>query len=152
MKKIIFLAATKCQSQMRMKQVPSEMVPTEKLGGLREEPTARELEFIEQLEKHTSPPYFDLWLHTSSENKPWLLVSMSYINEGVVNKTLRLDFDGNCITGGWSLHNLNGDDGVPAALAGVSIDPPDGIFATNLPPADLGIIAAEWFRCHYLSL
>ncbi len=45
---------------------------------------------------------------------PWLVVWLDFIEANVVHDTLRLDFDGRSIRGGWSPSYLNWDDGVPA--------------------------------------
>jgi hypothetical protein len=63
----------------------------------------------------------DVWLHEGSKGK-WPIVSKDCPEEGTIRATLRLDFDGSSIRGGWSPANLNWDDGV--ALNEPEIDTP----------------------------
>jgi len=63
------------------------------------------------------PPYLDVWLHTDAEGHPWMLISLDFTEAGAVRDTLRLDFDGASIAGGWSPYFLNGDDAVKAEAA-----------------------------------
>ena len=58
-------------------------------------------------------PTVDVRPH-GTDADPWLLVARDFIEENQVRDTLRLDFDGSEIAGGWSPSFLNGDDGVRA--------------------------------------
>ncbi|MFN8550554.1 MAG: hypothetical protein U0103_03615 [Candidatus Obscuribacterales bacterium] len=80
-------------------------------------------------------------------------MSLTFGNEhkGQVLKTLRLDFDGVSIKGGWSPSNLNWDAEVPATDAGVDLSEPDGIDKTGENPNELACQAARWFLHHYES-
>jgi len=73
---------------------------------------------------------------------------MDLIDGGVVKRTLRLDYDSNAITGGWSPGLLNWDDGLRARDAGVDTSGPDGIEVSGLAPAAAARAAGEWFRLH----
>lgn len=115
-------------------------------------PTSEELEFCRALESLTSPPFFDFWLHNLPREKtPWMLVSLSISEKekAGVSKTLRLDFDGLSIKGGWSPSNLNWDAEVPAEEAGIALVEPDGICRTGANPGELAHLAAIWFKHHY---
>lgn len=124
-----------------------------KFGGQREIPTKAESDFCGALEALTSPPFFDFWLHSlPSDRSPWMLVSLTFCNEkGGVLKTLRLDFDGVRIKGGWSPGNLNWDCEIPATEAGVNLGEPDGIDKAGESPELLAQLASSWFLNHYES-
>jgi hypothetical protein len=79
---------------------------------------------------------------------PWLCVALDFSEENQVRDTLRLDFDGSTIAGGWSPSFLNGDDGVRAHDAGVDTGPPDGIQTSDRSPEELAEVAAAWFQRH----
>ena len=87
------------------------------------------------------------WPHDARDGSPWLIVSYDFVENGVIRDTLRLDFDGKRICGGWSPAFLNWDDGVPAGEAGVDLSPPDGI-SRHGAPADLALHAGDWFASH----
>jgi len=126
----------------------------ERFGGQREAPTQSEIEFCDALESLTSPPYFDYWLHSRSDDQsPWMLVSLTLVDEqkNLVLKTLRLDFDGGSIKGGWSPSDLNWDADVPALEAEIDLTEPDGIDKTGENPKELARLAAAWFLRHYES-
>jgi len=102
--------------------------------------TPREEAFLRQLLKSRS---LDVWLHEDEAGR-WLLVSKDVVEGGTIRATLRLDYDGSRIEGGWSPACLNWDDGVRARDAGVDIQGPDGIEADG-PPELLAELAARWF-------
>ncbi|GMT97673.1 hypothetical protein KH5H1_17920 [Corallococcus caeni] len=108
--------------------------------------TDAEARFLEAL-LHLQPE-LDVWRHETAEGHPWLIVSMDFVEGGSVRDTLRLDFDGRAIRGGWSPGLLNWDDGVPAQEAGVDVGPPDGIEIEQGAPAELAAVAASWFARH----
>jgi len=95
------------------------------------------------------PPYLDVWLHTDADGRPWMLIAMDVIEGGAIRDTLRLDFDGDSIAGGWSPYFLNGDGGVRAAAANIPTGPPEGIELGSRPPAELAAAARAWFDEHY---
>ncbi|HEX4519553.1 MAG TPA: hypothetical protein VH063_08250 [Gaiellaceae bacterium] len=110
--------------------------------------TAAEASFLQAL--YVCRPDLDVWPR-GTESEPWLCVSSDFIYQGRVCDTLRLDFDGTSIAGGWSLYFLNGDDGVRAHDAGVDTRPPDGIEVEDGSPSDLARTASEWFKRHSME-
>ncbi|MGK3208471.1 hypothetical protein [Amycolatopsis sp. MEPSY49] len=115
-------------------------------GGQREgEPTQAELAFATSL--NALLPRLDYWLHADDDGTPWLLVSLDLIEGRTVSATLRLDFDGRGIRGGWSPSCLNWDDGVRAEEALIDLTGPDGLVfpANGASVEDLARHAAEWF-------
>jgi hypothetical protein len=82
--------------------------------------------------------------HVAPDGSPWLIVSYDFVVDHSILDTLRLDYDGEAIRGGWSPACLNWDDGVPAVEAGIDLSPPDGIERYG-PPAELAAVAADWF-------
>jgi len=93
-------------------------------------------------------PHLDIWPHETRDGQPWLCVSCSFIEDGVVQDTLRLDFDGSSIVGGRSPASLNWDDGVRAWDAGIDTGPPDGLEISNTSAEALAKAAAQWFTKH----
>jgi len=91
-----------------------------------------------------------VWIHESEGIGAWLLVSLDLVKDNVVERTLRLDFDGTGIAGGWSPSALNWDDGVPATEAGIDVQEPDGILVRSRAgsPVALGSLAGDWFEKH----
>lgn len=110
--------------------------------------TNAEAEFLAAL-LLDEPPYLDVWTHTNAAGEPWLCVSLSLASGVAVERTLRLDFDGRCIRGGWSPANLNWDSGLPAQEAGIDTRPPDGIEVTGGSPTALAQASRDWFRARY---
>jgi len=99
--------------------------------------TPQEAAFLAQL--LSEHPNLDVWQHTAADGRPWLIVSRDFSVDGGIRDTLRLDFDGNTIKGGWSPACLNWDDGVPATEAEIDLSPPDGIDLTSNSIAQLAI-------------
>jgi hypothetical protein len=115
-------------------------------GGQRGgEPTEAEIAFATSLTAMT--PGLDYWLHADDDGTPWLLVSLDLIDGNVVQSTLRLDFDGRGIRGGWSPSCLNWDDGMRAEEALIDLAGPDGLDFPGQGSSvqDLAHRAAEWF-------
>jgi len=113
-------------------------------GGPRDVRTQAEQEFLTLL--LDGRPWLDVWLHQDVRGE-WACVSYDFSRDGVVVDTLRLDFDGSTVRGGWSPANLNWDDGVRAAEAGIDFDGSDGLNATGSAP-DLAAAAGVWFDGH----
>ena len=114
-------------------------------GGPRAARTAAEQEFLASL--FGTRRGLDVWLHQDEDGTPWACVSCDFAVDGAIHGTLRLDFDGHQVLGGWSPANLNWDDGVRAAAAGVDVDGPDGLRVAG-PVADLAAAAGAWFDRH----
>ncbi len=81
---------------------------------------------------------------------PIVCVSHDFSEHGSIRDTLRLDFDGSEVLGGWSPASLNWDDGVRATAAGIDVDGPDGIRRTG-PVEQLADAAGAWFDGHRLA-
>lgn len=93
-------------------------------------------------------PDIQIWFHSYPDGRPWLIASIDFTEGKWIRDTLRLDFDGGQILGGWSPAYLNWDGGVPATEAEIDISPPEGISLSGQPPEELAIAAAEWFIRH----
>lgn len=114
-------------------------------GGPRRVRTSAEDAFLSLLLDGRPP--VDVWLHEDEDGTPWACVSHDFVVAGGIRDTLRLDFDGRSVLGGWSPANLNWDDGVRATAAGVDVDGPDGLRVTG-SVRDLAAAAARWFDRH----
>jgi len=90
----------------------------------------------------------DEWYHQDADGTPWMLVSYTCGPVGVAVGTLRLDYDGWDLRGGWSPSDLNWDDGVRATDAQVDTGPPDGLSVDCVTCEEAVEIAAEWFGRH----
>lgn len=117
-------------------------------GGESRNLTSAEDAFLKRLLVHR-PPYLDVWLHTDADGHPWMLISLDFTEARAVRDTLRLDFDGTSIAGGWSPYFLNGDEGVRAEAASIALAPPDGIQLSDRAPAELVDAARRWFDEHW---
>jgi hypothetical protein len=98
-------------------------------NGRHRQPIPAESSFAEAMK--ALKPSLGYWLHQDADGIPWLLVSLDFTEANVVHDTLRLDFDGTGIRGGWSPAFLNWDDGVRAGSAGIDIAGQDGIEITD---------------------
>ena len=76
------------------------------------------------------------------------MVSRTFGPPGLAVGTLRLDYDGWDLRGGWSPAALNWDDGVRADDAQIDTGPPDGLSADCVISEEAVEIAVEWFRGH----
>lgn len=117
-------------------------------GGERRkrETTATERTFLDAL--LTICPDLDVWLHEDDDGTPWLIASRDFSVERVIHDTLRADFDGTAVKGGWSPACLNWDGGVRADNADIDTGPPDGLDLSGQTPAELAKATAEWFLAH----
>jgi hypothetical protein len=88
------------------------------------------------------------WYHADEDGTPWMTVSHDFVRDGAVTATLRCDYDGTRLLGGWSPALLNWDDGVRALDAGVVTAPPDGLDARVSDPGTAAAVAAAWFASH----
>jgi hypothetical protein len=111
-----------------------------------EDPTEAETIFFALLSVQV--PGLDDWYHQDDDGSPWMSVSRDFVVDNVVRKTLRLDYDGHSLRGGWSPAFLNWDDGVRAADADIDTSPPDGLTIDDVSVAEAAVTAAEWFRRH----
>lgn len=116
-------------------------------GGEARALTPEEEAFLARLSPKRAP-ILDVWLWRDTDSTPWLLVSLDYFENDVYKNSLRLDFDGTMIAGGWSPKCLNGDVDVRAEVAGVDLTPPDGIRMSSRSPEDLADAARAWFDDH----
>lgn len=89
-----------------------------------------------------------VWPHVDQDGSAWLCVSRDFTADGAIVRTLRVDFDGSGVRGGWSPAALNWDDGVRAEEAGVDVAPPDGILVETSDPDAAADLVAQWFDAH----
>lgn len=111
-----------------------------------DDPTPEERAFFGQL----SGLVVDLqdWYHTDDDGTLWMLVSYDFIASGAIHATLRVDYDGSSLRGGWSPACLNWDSGVRAADAGIETGPPEGLHLDGVTPYEAAAATAIWFRMH----
>jgi hypothetical protein len=117
-------------------------------GGPRSGRTAVEDAFLTAL--LDGRPWLDVWLHEDDDGTPWVCVSHDFSEHGSIRDTLRLDFDGSEVLGGWSPASLNWDDGVRATAAAIDVDGPDGLRRTG-PVEQLADAAGAWFDGHRVA-
>lgn len=128
-------------------------------GEARDEPTAAEAEFGEQLEALLTPK-LGCYFWTDQVGAPWMVAYLTCATgphpeisgpdpEGQYRtvKTWRLDFDSAGIRGGLSIDHMDWDGDLRAEVAGVDTGPPDGIsvMAEGRTCAELAREAADWF-------
>jgi hypothetical protein len=87
------------------------------------------------------------WFHETPDGTPWIIASWDFVVDDCIHDTLRVDFDGKRILGGWSPACLNWDDGVAAEEAGIDTSPPDGIVLEGTPE-ELAEAAIRYFEDH----
>lgn len=114
-------------------------------GGPRQRRTRDEEAFLSALLRDR--PWLDVWLHEDEDGTPWACVSYDFSRDGAVVKTLRLDFDGGEVLGGWSPAALNWDDGVRARAAGMDVHDADVLCQTG-DATSLADAAGRWFDRH----
>ena len=105
------------------------------------EMTAVERRFVAALRSRVDD--VDIWLH-ATHDASWLIASFDVVQDGRVARTWRVDFDQLAVTGGLSPASLNWDDGLSAAEAGISTQPPLGLPVTHGTPEDLAELVADW--------
>jgi hypothetical protein len=119
--------------------------------------TSLELTFVENVLRLLGP---DLPVQTralvTKDGNPWLFMAARAprgngpLLNGVPADTLRLDYDGWSIRGGWGPPAPGpGPDGIAQALyVGVNTRPPDGLEYSSSSPAVLAGMAAAWLLDH----
>ncbi|GAA1580922.1 hypothetical protein GCM10009804_41900 [Kribbella hippodromi] len=110
------------------------------------EPTATERTFFDELSALV--PGLHDWYHADPDGTPWMLVSHDFVAGGGIVRTLRADYDGNALRGGWSPANLNWDGGIRAHDAHIDTNPPAGLCHDNVEPNQAATITAQWFATH----
>jgi hypothetical protein len=94
-------------------------------------------------------PGVDDWYHADDDGTPWMVVSYDFVVGQAVRATLRVDYDGARLRGGWSPGFLNWDDGVRAEEALIDTNGKDGLHHDGVEdPKRAAGLAAEWFRDH----
>lgn len=77
-----------------------------------------------------------------------MVASHDFVANDAVHATVRADYDGRNLRGGWSPACLNGDDGVRAADALIDTTAPEGLHLDNIAPPDAAATAAAWLTTH----
>jgi hypothetical protein len=112
-----------------------------------EDPAPHEVAFFQVLIERI--PGADDWYHKDDDGTLWMTASYDFVAGRAVRKTLRVDYNGQSLRGGWSPGYLNWDDGVHAETAGVDTSPPEGLRVDGVKsPHAAAVIAADWFRWH----
>jgi hypothetical protein len=125
------------------KQTPT-IFGVDDLGGDDRELTPEEAAFLSLL--RAGRPWLDVWRHEDANGR-WVTISLDFTGDNAIVRTLRLDFDGETINGGWSPASLNWDSGVRAQEAGVDSEGADGLESTG-PVDELARMAGAWFDAH----
>ena len=56
--------------------------------------------FFQELSRRV--PGLDEWYHADADGTLWMCVSFDFVTSNVITATLRLDWDGHSLRGGWS--------------------------------------------------
>jgi hypothetical protein len=110
------------------------------------DPTPDERAFFDELLRHV--PGLDDWYHEDPDGTLWMVASYDFVVDNCVRKTLRLDYDGRNLRGGWSPACLNWDDGVRADDALIDTTPPDGLRIDEVSSNAAVDAASAWFKEH----
>ena len=110
------------------------------------EPTAEESVFFAELARQV--PDVQDWYHQDDGGSLWMTASYDLAQGNQIYETLRLDYDGKSLRGGWSPSCLNWDDGVRADDALIDTTGPDGLRLDCVDPTTDAAAAAAWFRRH----
>lgn len=110
------------------------------------DPTPDEAEFFALLSRQI--PDVQDWYHQDDDGTLWMCASRDYVRGNSVIATLRVDYDGSSLVGGWSPGFLNWDDGVRARIAGIDTAAPHGIDRLTDSPEHAARAAADWFATH----
>jgi len=93
--------------------------------GDHREPTPLEKDFVEPLLLEF--PDLQDWFHADRDGTPWLMLSCDFLGDRGVVATLRLDYDGQSLLGGWSPSCLNWDAEMRASDVPIDTTGPDGL-------------------------
>ncbi|GAA5103815.1 hypothetical protein [Nocardia iowensis] len=108
-----------------------------------QDPTPDELRFFAALRARV--PDIDDWYYADDDGTLWVIASLDFVDSsGWIRDTLRVDYDGVSLRGGWSPTSILGDDGVRFTEAGIDTGP-DGLRRDNIAPLRAAQVAAEWF-------
>jgi hypothetical protein len=110
------------------------------------EPTAKESAFFAELARQV--PDVQDWYHQDDDGILWMVASYDFAQGSQIRETLRLDYDGQSLRGGWSPSCLNWDDGVRADDALIDTTSPGGLRLDCVGPTADAAEAAAWFRRH----
>ena len=114
------------------------------------DPTVDEQRFFSALSARV--PELEDWYHADDDGTPWMIASYDFVVGTAVRKTLRVDYDGRTLCGGWSPACLNWDDGVRAEEALIETRAPDGLHLDVVDPDEAAQAAAAWFDGHVSRL
>ena len=93
-------------------------------------PTEDEAQFFAEVARRV--PDVQDWYHQDADGTLWMTVSYDVVGPRGMTDTLRVDYDGVAVRGGVSPANLNWDDGVRAAAAGIDLASPQGMQVSGL--------------------
>jgi hypothetical protein len=105
-----------------------------------------EREFFAALER-TLPGVQD-WYHADPDGTLWMIASYDLVEDNAVHGTLRVDWDGRTLRGGFSPSCLNWDDGVRAEDALIDSAAPHGLHVDGVDPAAAAEATAAWMSRH----
>jgi len=109
-------------------------------------PTAEQASFFAELRARI-PELMD-WYRRDADGKPWMIVSYDFMAGDLVVATLRLDYDGRNLRGGWSPESVTPDDAARATDRGIDTGLPDGLCVDDVSPEAAAQIATGWFLAH----
>jgi hypothetical protein len=111
------------------------------------DPLEHEQIFFQEMQRRI--PELQDWYHQDPDGSPWMLVFYDFVEGGAVRETLRVDYDGTQLQGGWSPSCLNWDDGVRATEALIDTEAPEGLsIGSASDPRAAAAIASAWFQAH----
>jgi len=109
-------------------------------------PTAEQASFFAEISA-CIPELMD-WYRRDADGTPWMIVSYDFMAGDLVVATLRLDYDGRNLRGGWSPASVTPDDAARAADRGIDTGLPDGLCVDDVSPEAAAQIATGWFLAH----
>lgn len=114
--------------------------------GANREPTEQERNFVRPLQDAFAG--LQDWYLSDSDGTPWLMLSYDFLAGGGVSQTLRLDYDGQTLEGGWSPASLNWDAETRAREVPIETATPGGLSYRPSSDADALECAHEWLARH----